>query len=208
MYSKHISCKTKCILEALFCHLGSLGDWFISKECYRFKNGLNIELPYIKTWNPCSQRLLCVCVCKQSLGHLKIAQRPRSRLVAFVTIFEVRQIVHLERIKMVDSWCKMKILWSWYQTPKLVNVYIKSNIWMKRQKVKQFSTFSKCIRDIVLVLKPNSWLFSPYISPQNSGITYTPAEKLKGPDGPRVSFLVWIENTVLDSLMEANYILL
>lgn len=50
--------------------------------------------------------------CKQSLVHLKIAQRPRSGLVAFVTVFEVRQTVHLERIKMVDSWRKMKILWS------------------------------------------------------------------------------------------------
>jgi len=36
---------------------------------------------------------VCVCECKQSLLHLEIAQRPRSRLVAFVTIFEVRHTV-------------------------------------------------------------------------------------------------------------------
>lgn len=50
--------------------------------------------------------------CKQSLVHLKTAQRPRSGLVAFVTVFEVRQTLHLERIKMADSWRKMKTLWS------------------------------------------------------------------------------------------------
>lgn len=45
-----------------------------------------------------------------------------------------------------------------------------------------------------------------HVSPRRSGITYTQAKQLKGPDGPRESFSVGIENDILDTLMKANYI--
>lgn len=73
-----------------------------------FKTGLHSELPYIKIQNSTLKEAFFQC--QQSSLHLKIVQRLRSRLVAFVTILELRQTVFTQRG--LDLWCKMKILWS------------------------------------------------------------------------------------------------